>query len=233
MNQYKKFSYYYDEVVASLEYDLWLEFIEDYLNPNDNILDLACGTGTLLNMLNLKGYDCDGLDLSEEIIEIAKEKAKINHLQIPFYVQDMTSFNLNKKYNMITCFFDSVNFIKDITDVNKMFECVKAHLKPNGYFIFDIFSNVMFKEYQNNELNEDHHTFKINWKTKKYDSTTLKHDITIYEGDITLKESYFEYYHEIKSLNLDGFKLIKICGDFNDDYIDTEDERILFVLQLR
>ena len=230
MNEYKKFSYYFDEVVSSLDYDLWLEFIEPYLKNGDTILDLACGSGTLLTMLKLKGYDCEGLDLSSDIIDIANEKAKINHLRIPYYVEDMTDFNLNKQYDMITCFFDSVNFLKTKEDIDNMFTCVKKHLKKDGLFIFDIFSETMFKEYDNNLIEEDYHTFKIKWLTKKVNSTTLKHDITITEGDVVFNESYYEYYHKLKSLNLDGFKLVKLCGDFNDDLM-AEDERILVVLQ--
>ena len=230
MNEYKKFSYYFDEVVSSLDYDLWLEFIEPYLKDGDTILDLACGSGTLLTMLKLKGYDCEGLDLSSDIIDIANEKAKINHLRIPYYVEDMTDFNLNKQYDMITCFFDSVNFLKTKEDIDNMFTCVKKHLKKGGLFIFDIFSETMFKEYDNNLIEEDYHAFKIKWLTKKINSTTLKHDITITEGDVVFNESYYEYYHKLKSLNLDGFKLVKLCGDFNDDLM-AEDERILVVLQ--
>lgn len=230
MNEYKQFAYYYDEVVASLEYDLWLEFIEPYLKNNMNILDLACGTGTFATMLKLKGFDVEGLDLSKTIIEIAKEKAKINHIAIPFYVEDMTNFNLHKKYDVITCFFDSVNFLKTSDDITKMLNCVKKHLKPQGLFIFDIFSKTLFNEYSKHSLIEENHTYTLNWTTKKVDNKTLKHSIIINEGDIELKESYYEYYHEIKSLNLKGFKLIKLSGDFNDDLQD-DDERIILVLQ--
>lgn len=229
MNEYKKFAYYYDEVVQELDYSLWVEFVSPYIN-NSKILDLACGTGTFMTMLKLQGNDVEGLDLSESIIEIAKEKAKINHLNMPFYVMDMTEFNLNKKYDVITCFFDSINFLKTKEQLNKMFGCVKKHLNVNGYFIFDCFSKTMFEEYANNSLIEDHHTFKIDWQTKKINSSTLKHDITIFEGDVILKESYYEYFHEIKSLIPEGFRLVKLCGDFNDN-LESEDERILIVLQ--
>ena len=230
MNAYKKFAYCYDEVVSSVEYDLWLEFIEPYLKKNDTILDLACGTGTLLSMLTMDGYTVEGLDLSEEIIEIAREKAKINHFKIPFHVADMIDFNLNKKFNMITCFFDSINFIEKTEDVNKMLSCVKKHLKPKGYFIFDIFSYDLFIEFLSHEYKADHLTFKIDWTAEKVNDRTLKHNITIQEDDIILNENYYEYYHEIKSLNLEGFKLIKMSGDFNDDFLDG-DKRILLVLQ--
>ncbi len=229
-NSYKKFGYYYDEVMAELNYDLWLEFIEPYLNKNDKILDLACGSGTFATMCKLKGYDVCGLDLSDTIIEIANEKKKINRLDIPFCVADMTNFKLDKKFNVITCFFDSVNFLKDKNQINKMFDSVYRHLEDNGYFIFDIFSKELFKEYEGNEKIEDYESFKINWTTKKTSEKSLKHTIEISEDGDVFKEIYYEYYYELKDLINKKFKIIKISGDFNDDLEDT-DERILLVYQ--
>ena len=230
MNAYKKFGYYYDEVMAELNYDLWLEFIEEYLKPGDNVLDLACGTATLCTMLKLKGYDPEGLDLSETILEIAKEKMKVNHLSFPLHHADMTSFNLNKKFNMVTCFFDSVNFLSDLKQVKKLFDCAYSHLKDDGYFIIDIFSKELLKEYENNDIVEDNVTFKLDWKTKKTSPTSLKHTIKITEGDDVFTENYYEYYYDIKELSNKKFKLVKISGDFNDD-LEPEDERILLVYQ--
>ena len=229
-NAYKKFAYYYDEIMQGMNYDLWVEFVEPYLKKSDKILDLACGTGTFATMLKLNGYDVEASDLSEEIIEIANEKRKINRLDINFYVADMTNFRCEEKKDVITCFFDSVNFLKDLKEIKKLFDCVYSNLKDNGYFIFDIFSKEMFKEYSENNMNEDFETFKINWITKKYNNTTLKHDISIYEGDELIKESYYEYFYEIKDLLDKRFEVIKIGGDFNDD-LTPEDERIIIVLK--
>ena len=81
-NAYKKFAYYYDEVIQETNYDLWVEFVEPYLKKDDKILDLACGTGTFITMLKLNGYEfVSGLDLSDEIIEIANEKRKIKEVE--------------------------------------------------------------------------------------------------------------------------------------------------------
>ena len=55
MNEYKKFSYYFDEVVSSLNYDLWLEFIEPYLNENDTVFQ------PLISSLKLK-YGSEKVD---------------------------------------------------------------------------------------------------------------------------------------------------------------------------
>ncbi len=230
MNAYKKFGYYYDEVMSKLNYDLWLEFIEEYLHTGDTVLDLACGTGTLCTMLKLKGYGAEGLDLSESILEIAKEKMKINHLSFPLYHADMTNFHLNKKYQMITCFFDSVNFLKDKKEVQKLFQCAYSHLQNHGYFIIDIFSKEMMKEYEQNNIQEDFVTFQLDWKTKKISPTTLKHTIVIQEGEDKFIENYYEYYYDIQDFANKKFKLIKISGDFNED-LEPTDERILLVFQ--
>jgi len=229
-NAYKKFAYYYDEIMQGLNYDLWVEFCEPYLKKTDKILDLACGTGIFATMLKLNGYDASGSDLSEEIIEIANEKRKINRLDIDFRVEDMTSFKRDEKFDVITCFFDSVNFLKDKSEIKKLFNSVYAALKSGGYFIFDVFSLEMMKEYEKNELNEDYETFKIDWKTKKINSNTLRHDIIITEVDEIINESYFEYYYPVNDLLDKRFNVIKIAGDFNDD-LDINDERILIVLQ--
>ena len=228
-NAYKKFAYYYDEVIQETNYDLWVEFVEPYLKKDDKILDLACGTGTFLTMLCLNGYkNVSGLDLSDEIIEIANEKRKINRLNIDFYVEDMMSFKVAEKQDVITCFFDLVNFLKDKNEIKKLFNAVYNALKPNGYFIFDVFSKEMLKEYTDNKYEKDFETFKINWVTKKINSTTLKHEIEINEDGESINESYYEYYHPLNELMDSRFNLEKLSGDFNDD-LEDEDERIIIV----
>lgn len=229
MNAYKKFSYFYDEVMQELNYSLWHEFTEPYLQPKAKILDLACGSGTLCQMFALDGYEVSGLDLSETIIEIAREKAKLNRLNINYYIADMQNFQLNETFDVITCYFDSINFLASKTSVNATLRQVHQHLKSQGYFIFDIFSKEFMHEYQNNTLETDYENFKINWQTK-LKNNTLTHKIKITEDDKTYTENYYEYYYELKDFDLEGFELVKVVGDFNDD-LELGDERILIVLR--
>ncbi len=140
----------------------------------------------------------------------------------------MTKFNLNEKFDCITCFFDSVNFIENKKDLKEMFLRVSEHLNSGGYFIFDTFSKEMMKEYENHHLQEDHVTFTIDWKTTR-NNNKLTHNIKITDEE-TYQEKYYEYYYDLKDFYLNDFNIIKICGDFNDDLM-PEDERILYVLQ--
>lgn len=228
MNAYSRFAYYYDDIFSELDYTDWLNFIEPYLKKEANILDLACGSGTLAILLKLKGYNAEGLDLSSSIIAVAREKAKMHHLSIPFYVDDMTSFQLDKKYDVITCFFDSVNFLKTKEELDALFECVYKHLNDDGLFIFDVFSNTLLNEYKNHKLIIKENTHKIKWKSKKLDSSTLIHNILIKEGRLKQKEQYFEYYHSIDELKHNLFNNILISGDFNATF-NNNNERILLV----
>ncbi len=230
MNAYRHFAYYYDDIFQDLDYTLWLNYIEPYLNKSSSILDLACGSGTFAILLKLKGYDVEGMDLSSSIIDIAKEKAKMNHLSIPFHVGDMTQFDFQKKYDVITCFFDSINFLKNKEEISDLFNCVKQHLNPNGIFICDIFSRTLLKEYKHHKLKKRYETHKLKWKTKCVDASTIQHTIQIQEGEFKVEETYYEYYYEIKDIIPDDFKLIKCSGDFKDTLKDS-DERILLVLE--
>ena len=113
-----------------------------------------------------------------------------------------------------------------ITDSQKI-----EMLKNHGYFACDIYSKEMLREYENNELHEDHDTFKIDWYTRKVKKNVLKHEITITEnGDSPFTETYLEYYYDIMDISHKNLKLIKAVGDFNEDLKD-EDERILLVFQ--
>lgn len=230
MNEYKRFSYYYDDVYETLDYTLWLNFIKPYLTPTSKILDLACGSGTFAILLKLNFYDVEGLDLSSSIIEIAKEKAKMNHLVIPFHVGDMTNFKLETSFDLITCFFDSVNFLETKEKIEKLLTQVYNHLNPNGIFIFDLFSKTLLKEYKKQIFKKKYPTHSILWKTRKLDKNSLKHTIVIKEGTLKLEETYYEYYHDINQINFSGFQVEKICGDFKDN-LKNKDERILVVLK--
>ncbi len=230
MNEYKYFAYFYDDIFSEVCYRDWYDFVLPYLKDTSTILDLACGSGTLAILLKLKGYEVEGLDLSTSILELARKKAKMHHVAIPFYTADMTNFSLNKTYDVITCFFDSVNFLKTEKEIKDLFSCVYQHLSTNGLFIMDCFSKQMMKDYRHNKKKFRTKTHALLWKTKQIDSSTLKHTIRMKEGKETYIESYFEYYHDIKAFQPDGFEVIKICGDF-EDTLQPKDSRILMILK--
>ena len=80
MNQYSDFAFVYDELMNEVDYDNWVKYIEDIIKSENvevqNILELACGTGNLTIPLTKKNYDIAAIDISEEMLQVAREKAE-------------------------------------------------------------------------------------------------------------------------------------------------------------
>lgn len=229
MNSYKNFSYYYDEIMEIIEYDEWVNFIKPLLKKDDTILDLACGTGTLAISLANLGYKVFGLDLSDEAINVAKEKAKINHVDIDFKVLDMSDFKYENQFDVITCFFDSVNFLT-LEQIPLMMDSVYQNLKDGGYFIFDLFTHNKMKFFNNTTIKDKLSFAKYKWKMKVKDNILI-HKIEINDNKEIVKEEYKEYFYNYEDIIDPRFKIISVTTDFTNELDLKNGERILVVLR--
>lgn len=101
------------------------------------VVDLGCGTGKLTEILAERGYDMIGIDLSEDMLAIALER-KIENGSNTFYTQqDMRDFELYGAAGAMVSVGDSVNYLLEESDLEKMFGCVARGLLPGGVFVFD------------------------------------------------------------------------------------------------
>jgi len=230
MNEYKNFSAYFDTIMDFLDYNKWINFTKENIKKDSTILDLACGSGIFLVNMNLYGYPTDGLDLSSQMIDLCRDKIFINHIFCDLYEQDMTNFKIDKKYDNITCYFDSINHLNSINDVKKLFDSVYNHLNDEGLFLFDIFSYDRFLDADNTDISEDFEDFSYNWKMNVELPNTLHHHIKI-TGVDNFEENYDEHFYDYNGLiNDKRFELVKIVGDFKKK-LTKKSERILIVLK--
>lgn len=122
-------------------FDVDLPFYREYaVNTGGNVLELCCGTGRLTVPLAEAGVGITGMDLSEPMLGRAGEKARDAGVEIPFVLDDIRSFQLDRMFDMVFIPFNSLQGIFNWRDVLAVFERVTAHLKPGGLFIFDIFN---------------------------------------------------------------------------------------------
>lgn len=100
-------------------------------------LDLGCGTGTTAFILAKQGFETVGIDISETAIEMGKDLAKQQGLEVKFVAADVLNLNsLSQKFDFI---YDS-HFLHCIVfeeDRKKVFSEIKSVLKPAGVFILD------------------------------------------------------------------------------------------------
>lgn len=135
---YQKFAKIYDRFMEHCDYSQWEAVVEEDIAyggaPGRRLLDLGCGTGELL--LRLKDrYECSGLDLSEEMLKVAKRKLK--GMDIPLYLGDMRDFNTGEKYDIMLSLFDTITHLTSIQELEEHFGCVSQSLNEAGLYIFD------------------------------------------------------------------------------------------------
>ncbi len=100
------------------------------------VLDLGCGTGGICAILADKGFDMVGLDLSTDMLMIAREKNLGKNTLL--LCQDMREFELYGTVQAVYSSFDCLNYITDNKDLNQVFVLVHNYLEKGGVFVFDV-----------------------------------------------------------------------------------------------
>ena len=139
LKPYERLSQFYDVDWGefSRQYvDLIDELLQERNLTQARILDLACGTGILAICLAEDGHVVHGIDNSPEMVSIAKSKS-VGMSGLSFDVQDMVNFDVDEKFDLGTCTFDSINYIRKLRDLRKMLGRVASVLHEGGLFIFD------------------------------------------------------------------------------------------------
>ncbi|MEF8837676.1 MAG: methyltransferase domain-containing protein [Candidatus Bipolaricaulota bacterium] len=103
-----------------------------------NILDLACGEGTFAIETSKLGYETVGVDLSKEMVEIARDKSEEAGVEATFIQQDMRELSLDGSFGLATSWFDSMNYLLNGSDFRKTLGNVYDALSAGGYFVFDV-----------------------------------------------------------------------------------------------
>ncbi|MDN6721259.1 MAG: class I SAM-dependent methyltransferase, partial [Staphylococcus equorum] len=131
MVQYEEMSLFYDQLTLDQPYESWLEIVNHFAENRTSILDIGCGTGSLTSLLT--DFDqITGMDLSVDMLSIATQKSnKVNWIE-----GDMTEFELNQKFDVITIFCDSLNYLPEKDHVFTTFSHVFNHLETDGVFMF-------------------------------------------------------------------------------------------------
>lgn len=145
---YGDFAKIYDKL-QDIDYisfvDYYEKLFEHYNLHPELVLDLACGTGNITVPMAKRGYDMIGVDISEEMLRIASEKARRDGDDILFLNQNMTEFELYGTVDAIVCALDGLNYLTFDGELEKLLALVKNYLNPDGIFLFDINSEYKLK----------------------------------------------------------------------------------------
>jgi SAM-dependent methyltransferase len=133
-NYAKYYNLLYSDKDYSGESDYIIKLLKKYASDAVDILDIGCGTGKHASLIAQRGYNVTGIDLSEEMISIARSK---NYKDSKFQVANARNFKHIQKYDAISSLFHVMSYQTSNKALEEVFINVSRHLKPGGVFIFD------------------------------------------------------------------------------------------------
>lgn len=241
---YSVFARYYDDLTANIDYkkrgEYFHEIIKKFKVTKEKILlDLACGTGSISEVMARLGYDVIGVDLSDEMLGMAIEKKFDSGLDIQYLCQDMRKLDMYGTVDVTVCALDSINHLTSLNDVRKVFENVAFFSEKDGLFIFDI--NTAYKHRNilaNNTFTyETDNVFCVWENTLVPETDEVKMNLEFFEleengmysrsSDSFSEKAYSE--EDIEKLLADaGFEIVAKYGDDTFDAPTETTQRIVY-----
>ena len=142
MDAYKALAESYDRLTNDVDYAATVDFYEQILEREGlhprTCVDLACGTGSVTEILARKGYEVTGVDMSEEMLTVAASKVMDLERLPMFSCQRLEQLRLPRAVDMAVCALDSLDYILDPADCAEAIRRAYKVLNPGGIFIFDV-----------------------------------------------------------------------------------------------
>jgi SAM-dependent methyltransferase len=135
---------YYDIIYSKLvNYESQVDYLEQIFTKHGkvkSILDVASGTGNYTLIFAKRGYAATGLDISDQMVRIAKKKA--GPAKNPqFFKMDMRRIQLPDRYDAVTVLFGGFGYLHEYHDVEKFLQEARNHLNWGGLLIFEFWQN--------------------------------------------------------------------------------------------
>ena len=156
---YTAFASVYDRLMADVDYPAWAAFYQTLLTlygvRAGKLCECACGTGSLTIPLSGMGYQLTGVDLSEEMLFEASQKARKAGAMIAFVRQDMRALRLHRQMDAVLCTCDGVNYLPAEAEVLQFFTAAFQAVRPGGALIFDASTPFKLREVLGNTFMGD------------------------------------------------------------------------------
>ena len=226
MNAYQSLAVSYDRLTNDVDYSAVVDFYWQILGALGvkprTAVDLACGTGSVSLLLAQSGLDVLGVDMSEDMLTVAWDKAQSLASPPRFVCQKLQQLQLPRGVDLAVCALDSLDYITDPKDCEEAIRRVYKALNPGGVFIFDVNTPNKLKAMDDQIfLDEDDDVYCI-WRGSFDEQTnicTYAMDLFQREGKGWIRsfEEHQEYAYSREQLTRylknAGFTDIRVYGD--------------------
>lgn len=242
MDQFSALAKFYDRFVGA-DYEAITDYIDNQIrqyNPDASLVcDIGCGSGTITLSLLDKGYDMIGIDGSIEMLSEAQNKRykHPNGEKALFLCQQLPEFELYGTVDCLISTLDTLNYITEPNDLDRLFYWFRNYLNPNGLLIFDVNTEYKYQTLLNDQCRvyDEEDVFMV-WQSH-YNANICHHDLSIFNRiddcyerfDEQQMQRYYSVDHIKGLLQKYGFKIIRIADDYSEKAPSETTQRLTFV----
>ena len=239
MNAYGALAASYDRLTNDVDYkavvDFYFEILErEGLRPRTAV-DLACGTGSVAMLLAGKGLQVTAVDMSEEMLSQAMQKAS-DLENIPMFIcQRLQDLRLPRGVDLAVCALDSLDYITDPADCLQAIKRVYKVLNPGGCFIFDVNTPQKLRAMDGQMfIDEDDDVYCV-WRGEFDEETNIcSYGMDLFQRQGSAWQRSFEEHREyaysadqlVSYLREAGFTHIRVYADRRFEAPGPEEQRI-------
>ena len=239
MGAYEALAVSYDRLTNDVDYEATVDFYYEILAREGlkprTAVDLACGTGSVTAILARKGLLVTGVDMSEEMLTVAQQKAAELGLQPRFICQSLQALYLPRGVDLAVCALDSLDYITDPADCKEAIRRVWKALNPGGIFIFDVNTPEKLRAMDGQVfLDEDDDVYCV-WRGEFDEQTNIcSYGMDLFQRQGSVWQRSFEEHREyaysadqlVGYLKAAGFTHIRVYADRKFEAPAEEEQRI-------
>ena len=209
-----------------------------YLSNNNikakNVLDVYCGAGNFLDVMQDAGFSCVGTEGSAAFIRFNQK----NYPDMKFYhSENMANFGTKEKFDLITCIYDLVNYLEIYSDWVELFTAAYKQLNKGGSFVFDFNTLKRLSDWNYTYYEQAKDVDYVeSVKSGVFGKTVIDYVYYVRDGEWYDKTSTkytqtsFEVETVVKSLKKIGFKEVKVCNFDLAEIVNPETENKVHII---
>lgn len=244
-SQYSELAAYYDRLNGGTDYDAWASFLiglfeEHKIGKRSPVLDAGCGTGQITVRLAKAGYDMIGVDISPEMLSIARAFADRQRVSPLLVCQDISRIELYGTVGAAVSTLDSLNYLTSLSDLKSFFASMALYIEKCGLLVFDLNTRYKFENFYgtNTYIIEEDGVF-CSWENYYSPSSRIADfRLTVFERlpdgkysrhDEYQRERYYPDRTVRKILSENGFELLDVFSDTDRSPVGSDDMRRFYV----
>ena len=243
MGEYGCFAQVYDRLMSDVDYKKRAEYLLYLFKKFDRepelLLDVACGTGGFSNEFALKGTQVIGVDMSEDMLSVARQNSADLGTDVLFLCQKAEGLDLYGTVDGAICCLDSLNHITEYETLCKALKRIALFLEEDRLFIFDVNTVYKHKNILADNIfvieQEDVYCVWQNESNEKSMVTDIYLDFFVEENgkynrcSTEFSERAYTHSELEKALYDAGLQIVEVYADMTEEKPSEETDRVIYV----